>query len=52
MYFGLLAKLERYPKEGPAVFVDPAGYKKFVDDAEASFKKELAAQQQAATARQ
>jgi len=52
MYFGLLAKLERYPKEGPAVFVDPAGYKKFVDDAEASFKKELAAQQQAATAGQ
>ena len=43
-YFDMLTKLERYPKEGPSVFVDPAGYQKAVDAAQATFEKELAKQ--------
>jgi metallo-beta-lactamase class B len=48
VYFDMLAKLERYPQEGPRVFVDPAGYKKFVADAEKTFEVELAKEQAAA----
>jgi len=44
LYFNLLAKLARLPKEGPTVFIDPAGYKAAIDAAEASFNKNLAAQ--------
>ena len=32
VYFGLTEKLARMPKEGVRVFVDPAGYKQFVDE--------------------
>jgi len=46
-YFSLLAKLPRLQAEGPAVFVDPEGYKQFVDKYqqiyEAALQKEQAA---------
>lgn len=44
-YFGLLAKLRRYPQEGPRVFIDPAGYRSFVTDAQQEFEKALKKQQ-------
>jgi len=47
-YFDMLTKLERYPGEGPRVFIDPAGYKDFVADAQETFEQELAKQQAAA----
>jgi len=50
-YFDLLTKLKRYPKAGPGVFVDPAGYKEFVSDAQNTFEKALAEQQAAAVRR-
>ena len=43
-YFDLLPKLERMPKEGPAVFIDPAGYQALIADAEHSFEVRLAAE--------
>jgi metallo-beta-lactamase class B len=43
-YFGLELKYPRFKDEGPMVFVDPAGYKKYVEDKEQEFKKELAKQ--------
>jgi metallo-beta-lactamase class B len=43
-YFGLEAKYPRFKDEGLSVFVDPAGYKKYVEDKEQEFKKELAKQ--------
>jgi len=49
-YFDMLTKLDRYPKDGPRVFIDPAGYKDFVGDAEKTFEQAVA-QQQAAAAR-
>lgn len=49
-YFDLLAKLERYPQDGPRVFIDPAGYKDFVADAQRTFERALT-EQQAAVAR-
>jgi metallo-beta-lactamase class B len=48
-YFDLLTKLEHYPQAGPRVFIDPAGYKDFVTDAEKTFEQALAKQQAAAT---
>jgi len=48
-YFDLLTKLEHYPQDGPRVFIDPAGYKDFVADAEKTFEQALAKQQAAAT---
>jgi metallo-beta-lactamase class B len=47
-YFDLLTKLEHYPQDGPRVFIDPAGYKDFVADAEKTFEQALAKQQAAA----
>jgi metallo-beta-lactamase class B len=43
-YFGLETKYPRFRDEGLSVFVDPAGYKKYVEDKEQEFKKELARQ--------
>lgn len=43
-YFGLETKYPRFKDEGLSVFVDPAGYKKYVEDKEQEFKKELAKQ--------
>jgi metallo-beta-lactamase class B len=47
-YFDMLEKLERYPQDGPRVFIDPAGYKDFVTDAQRTFEQELSKQQAAA----
>lgn len=44
-YFDMLAKLKRYPQDGPSVFVDPVGYRQFVDDAQGTFRKELSKQE-------
>jgi metallo-beta-lactamase class B len=49
-YFDMLAKLKRYPQDGPRVFLDPAGYKAFGADARKTFEQALA-KQQAAPAR-
>ncbi len=38
IYFDLLPKLQRLPKEGPSVFIDPTGYKTAVDDAEHNYQ--------------
>ncbi len=48
-YFDMLTKLKRYPQEGPRVFLDPAGYKAFVADAQGTFEKALRKQQAAGT---
>jgi metallo-beta-lactamase class B len=48
-YFDLLTKLEHYLQDGPRVFIDPAGYKDFVADAEKTFEQALTKQQAAAT---
>jgi len=46
-YFGLETKYPRFTHEGVSVFVDPAGYKKYVEDKEQEFKTELAKQRNA-----
>jgi metallo-beta-lactamase class B len=46
-YFDMRAKLKRYPKDGPRVFIDPAAYKSFVADAQQTFEKTLSKQQAA-----
>jgi hypothetical protein len=38
-------KYPRFKDEGLSVFLDPAGYKEYVEEREAAFKKELARQQ-------
>ena len=47
-YFDMLTKLKRYPKDGPRVFIDPAGYREFVADAQEMFQKSFSEQQAAA----
>jgi metallo-beta-lactamase class B len=47
-YFDLLTKLQRYPHDGPRVFIDPAGYREFVTDAEKTFEQALARQRSTA----
>ena len=48
-YFDMLAKLKRYPQAGPRVFIDPAGYREFVTDAQQTFRKSLSNQEAAAS---
>nr|WP_219860713.1 subclass B3 metallo-beta-lactamase B3SU2-1 [uncultured bacterium]QWJ89342.1 subclass B3 metallo-beta-lactamase B3SU2-1 [uncultured bacterium] len=43
-YFGLEMKYPRFKDEGISVFVDPVGYKNYVEEREQAFKKELAKQ--------
>jgi metallo-beta-lactamase class B len=43
-YFGMEMKYPRLKDEGLAVFIDPEGYKKYVEEREDAFKKELAKQ--------
>ncbi|HRH44872.1 MAG TPA: subclass B3 metallo-beta-lactamase, partial [Pyrinomonadaceae bacterium] len=43
-YFGMEAKYARFKQEGFSVFIDPEGYKKYVNDKEQEFRKELARQ--------
>ena len=40
-YFNMESKLKRLAKEGPRVFVDPAGCRRFVEAAHANFEREL-----------
>ena len=47
-YFDMLTKLEHYPQDGPRIFIDPAGYKDFVTEAQESFVRALNKQQAAA----
>jgi len=47
-YFDMLPKLKRYPQDGPRVFIDPNGYKKFVADAQQTFEKAFSKQKSAA----
>jgi metallo-beta-lactamase class B len=47
VYFDMLQKLARMPKEGDAVWIDPQGYQKAVAEHEASWRAELAKQQAA-----
>jgi len=49
-YFDMLTKLKHYSKDGPRVFVDPAGYKEFVAEAQETFEQALR-KQKAAIAR-
>ena len=44
VYFDMLAKLDRMPKEGEAVWIDPQGYKSALAEKEANFRKEVAAE--------
>lgn len=43
-YFDLETKYARLEKDGPGVFIDPDGYKKYIADKELSFKTKLAKQ--------
>jgi metallo-beta-lactamase class B len=45
-YFGLLSKLSRQSKNGVSVWIDPDGYKAFVNRAELAFNIAFAKQQQ------
>ena len=47
-YFNMLSKLKHYPQDGPRVFIDPAGYRDFVADAQKTFELALHKQQAAA----
>ncbi len=44
-YFDMLTKLKHYRQDGPRVFIDPDGYKKFVAGAQETFEKALSKQQ-------
>jgi metallo-beta-lactamase class B len=44
----MLTKLKQYPQAGPRVFIDPAGYKEFVDGAQETFRKAFHKQEAAA----
>ncbi len=46
-YFNMDEKLKLVKVGGPNPFIDPAGYKAFVEEREQAFRKELAAQQAA-----
>jgi len=45
-YFGMLAKYDRLKTGGANPFIDPAGYKVYVEEREATFLKELEKQKQ------
>lgn len=44
-YYGMPAKYEKLKAGGPNPFIDAAGYKAYIDNREAAFRKELAKQQ-------
>jgi metallo-beta-lactamase class B len=48
-YFDLLNKFARMKTEGPAVWIDPTGYKRAVAQSRAAFEADLARQKAAAT---
>jgi metallo-beta-lactamase class B len=43
-YFNMLTKLERFPQDGPRVFIDPVGYQRFVAHAQKVFDQALTKQ--------
>jgi metallo-beta-lactamase class B len=45
-YFGMLAKIDRMKGGGANPFIDPAGYKAYVEEREATFRKEWERQKQ------
>ncbi|MBY0503456.1 MAG: subclass B3 metallo-beta-lactamase [Bryobacteraceae bacterium] len=45
LYFDLLSKLDRVAREGEAVWIDPAGYRRALAEKEAIYRKELARQE-------
>lgn len=45
VYFGMLGKLARMPKEGTSVWVDPAGYRALIVGAKVKFDEQVAAEQ-------
>jgi metallo-beta-lactamase class B len=47
VYFAMLAKLKRYPQDGPRVFIDPDRYSDYVSDAQETFEQALHKQQAA-----
>jgi len=46
-YFGMLPKVARMKAGDANVFIDPAGYKRYVDDREKAFRAEFARQEKA-----
>jgi len=49
-YFGLQEKLSKLPAEGPAVWIDPAGYRRFISESQQDFEQDLKAQEREAKA--
>ena len=47
-YYGMEAKYAKMDKGGPNPFIDPQGYRTYVDETEKRFRAELAKQQAAA----
>jgi metallo-beta-lactamase class B len=45
VYFDMDEKLKRFHPGATNPFIDPAGYRAYVDDREQAFRKELAKQQ-------
>lgn len=45
LYFNMLAKLARLPKEGRAVWIDSQGYRRAVEERQAAFERELQRQE-------
>ena len=50
-YFDMQQKLARLPKEGPSVWIDPAGYRQAVAEAEKSSEAKVAAERKQAAGR-
>ena len=44
-YFGMQAKLERLPMEGPRVWIDPTGYQSMIHDAQSVVKQRIRQQE-------
>ena len=44
VYFGMLSKLDRLPRQGRAIWIDPEGYRRAVAEHEAAYREELALQ--------
>jgi metallo-beta-lactamase class B len=49
LYFDLLPKLARLPKQGPTVFIDPTGYQAAINEAQQAFESKRAAQSEVAS---
>lgn len=47
-YFNLQEKLAKLPTEGPSVWIDPAGYRRFINESQQDFEHDLKAQEQKA----